>query len=286
MTAIVRVRQNEILISVLIPTYNRVTTLEQCVRSAQAGGYDRLEIIISDNASTDGTQELARRLAAEDPRIVFLEHAKNLGPLPNWRACLERATGDYVHWLWSDDWVEPAFYRTLMDGLDRYQAQVAIAAARITNPEEGWWYIANSFPNRPIPKDQWMRRMLAGSTGPVSPAAALLPIESCRRHFTNSIPVHGDIDCNRRAIGCDALMIIGAIHDNAAVYSHPDPLVNFRAHSGSITMSSGNDIIRTHYAWARLQWRKMHGYSRSHVALDVARLIASHHFIAAMRGIL
>lgn len=279
-------RMNSPRISVLIPAYNRQDTIRQCLESVLANRFQDMEIILSDNGSTDATADIIAGYQALDGRIRLIRHASNLGPLPNWESCLNAANGSHIHWLWSDDWVEPSFYQTLIDGMERHQAQVALSAARITNPEEGWWYIAHSHPNRTIPRAQWMRLMLAGSAGPFSPAAALLPADSCRRHFNKSIPVRGGIDCNRRAIGCDALMIIGAIHDGTAVYSHPDPLVNFRAHSGSITISSGSDVIRTHYAWARLHWRKQHRYPRSYVALDAVRLVASRHFIAAVRGIL
>lgn len=272
-------------ISVLIPAYNRQDTIRQCLDSVLANRYQDMEIIISDNGSSDGTAEIVAGYLPLDSRIRLIRHASNLGPLPNWKSCLDAASGGHIHWLWSDDWVEPNFYQTLMDGLERHQAQVAIAAARIINPAENWWFIAHSHPNCLIPKAQWMRLMLAGSVGPCSPAAALLPTESCRRHFTDRIPVRGGIDCNRRAIGCDALMIIGAIHDGTMVYSHPDPLVNFRVHGGSITISSGMDVTRIHYAWARLCWRKQHGYPRSSVGRDVLRLLAARQYMAALRGI-
>ena len=276
---------NPPLISVLIPTYNRVTTLEQCVRSAQAGGYDRLEIIISDNASTDGTQELARRLAAEDPRIVFLEHASNLGPLPNWRACLERATGDYVHWLWSDDWIEPRFYEKMLSKLTDKKLCVAICAARIIEPVNNIWYITCSMPNAGQGRDELLKIAFKGWQLPVSPAAALLPMESVRRHFTIEIPKVSGLDCNHRAIGCDAIMIMGAILDANSVVFFPEPLVNFRQSPASITCSTNKRFLAAHYAWARISWGRSHCLPRRWMLFDFVRLAHDWRVAAVIRGL-
>lgn len=271
-------------ISVLVPAYNRADTLEQCVRSALAGGYANLRVVISDNASTDGTQTVARRLAADDPRITVIEHAVNRGPLPNWGTCLERATGDYVHWLWSDDWVEPGFYRTLVDGMEREGAQMALAAARIICPEAGWSFIGYS--NRPNPAHELLRLALEGFHLPQSPASALLPLASVRRHFTDAIPVRGGLDCNRRAIGADALMILGALLDAERVYVHPDPLAFFRAGPTSITTTSGGRVLSSHYAWARLWWSRRHGIPRSWNWADLLRLLRAGHPVTALRALL
>jgi glycosyltransferase involved in cell wall biosynthesis len=277
---------NPPLISVLIPTYNRVTTLEQCVRSAQAGGYDRLEIIISDNASTDGTQELARRLAAEDPRIVFLEHASNLGPLPNWRACLERATGDYVHWLWSDDWIEPGFYEKMLALMASRGRRVAMAAARVIDPVRGLWRIRFSMPDADLPRDELLALAFKGMDLSASPAACLLPMDSVRRHFTESIPLTRSLDCNRRAIGCDMVMILGAIFDHGAVAFCPEPLVNFRESADSISCTTDKAALGAHYAWARITWGKKRGLPRRWFAYDMMRLARYRCWTALIRAAL
>ena len=277
---------NPPLISVLIPTYNRVTTLEQCVRSAQAGGYDRLEIIISDNASTDGTQELAHRLAAEDPRIVFLEHASNLGPLPNWRACLERASGDYVHWLWSDDWVEPGFYEKMLSKLTVNMRCVAICSAKIVDPVNNTWHIICSMPNAGHGRDELLKSAFKGWLLPVSPAAALLPMESVRRHFTTVIRTASGLNCNQRAIGCDAIMIMGAIMDANLVVFFPEPLVNFRQSPASITCSTNKRFLAAHYAWARISWGRSHRLPRTWMLFDFVRLLHDRRIMAFIRGII
>lgn len=88
-------------VTVAIPTFNRLELLKRSVESARSQGYEDLEIIISDNASTDGTQEYLQSLS--DPRVKVLLNAENLGMVANWGRCLNSATGAYFLLLSDDD---------------------------------------------------------------------------------------------------------------------------------------------------------------------------------------
>lgn len=259
-------------LSVLVPAYNRAATLAACVGSVLASGYVRLEVIIADNGSTDATAAVAQDLASRDPRVRVIRHPANLGPLPNWRSCLDAARYPLIHWLWSDDWVEPAFYRRMVDGMVHDKASVALCAARIWWEDTGWQRIKYSLSDQPRTGHELVKIALDGFSTAVSPAAALLPTESVRRHFTDAIPVRFGLDCNKRAIGCDARMILGAAWEAAQVHYCPEPLVIFRAHNDSITLSSSRKRVQAHYAWARLHWAKGHAVPWRWKLYDYARL--------------
>jgi glycosyltransferase involved in cell wall biosynthesis len=265
--------ENDPWISVLVPAYNREATLAACVGSVLASNYTRLEIIIADNGSTDRTAEVARRLTQRDSRVRLISHASNLGPLPNWRSCLDAARHPLIHWLWSDDWIEPSFYRRMVDGMRRDGASMAMCAARIWWEDAGWQRIMYSLSDQPRTGREVVKLCLDGFRTPVSPAAALLPTESVRRHFTDSVPVRFGIDCNKRAIGCDALMILGSAWEASQVYYCPEPLVVFRAHGGSITVSSNWKLVQAHYAWARLHWTRGRSLPLRWKVFDYGRLL-------------
>jgi hypothetical protein len=274
------------LISVLVPAYNREDTLRECVESALNNGYNRLEIIIADNGSTDKTWNVANTLAQSDQRVKLIHHERNLGPLPNWRSCLDAAQGQYVHWLWSDDWIDCGFYRKIVDGMAIRRAQFGMCAARLINTKEGWWQTFSSFADIKRDKNEFLLRMLSGVSVIVSPAAALIATDSCRKHFHDDIPKISGLECNRRAIGCDALMILGGILDAEAVFTCPESLANFRAHPGSISESSGSDLVNAHYAWARIWWSRRNGMPRSVNAVDALRLLKAKCYRAACQCIL
>ena len=67
------------LVSVLVPTYNRATMVEEAVRSAQRQTYAELEIVVADNASTDSTPRVLERLTASDDRVRVIRQSENRG---------------------------------------------------------------------------------------------------------------------------------------------------------------------------------------------------------------
>ncbi len=80
-------------VSIAIPTYNRAATLERAVRSALGQTHADLEVVVSDNASTDGTPELLRRLAASDPRLRSVRQDANHGMVANLNAAAALRAG-------------------------------------------------------------------------------------------------------------------------------------------------------------------------------------------------
>ncbi len=273
------------LISVLIPAYNRAGTIARCLKSVLAAPYRALQIIVADNGSTDATLEIVRSLAASDERIEIIAHSVNRGPLPNWRSCLDRANGDLIHWLWSDDWIEPGFYRELVDAMTRRNAQVGLSAARIVCAAEGWTQIRFSLPDRGEPPTRVLQQALTGFDISPSPACALLPRSAVLTHFHSDIPLTAGLDCNTRAIGCDMLMILGCLHEARAVAFHPEPLVNFNLHQDSISIRSGSALTGAHYAWARLWWSRQQQLPRSWGMFDLLRLMRYRRFAALARSL-
>jgi glycosyltransferase involved in cell wall biosynthesis len=90
-------------ISVLIPTYNYARYLPEAIESVLAQQDVDCEILISDDASTDGSAGIIRRYAERDPRIRPALHPTNLGMVANWNWCLAHARGEYVKFLFGDD---------------------------------------------------------------------------------------------------------------------------------------------------------------------------------------
>jgi glycosyltransferase involved in cell wall biosynthesis len=95
-------------VTIASPTYNRADTyLPQAIRSALAQDYPQLEIIVSDNGSTDRTEELMKGF--DDPRLRYFRHPQNIGSKANWTFCVRQARGTYFLLLHDDDLVDPDF---------------------------------------------------------------------------------------------------------------------------------------------------------------------------------
>src|ERR1035441_7330528 len=90
-------------ISVLIPTYNYARYLPEAIESVLEQDLRDLEVLISDDGSTDGSAEVIACYAAKDSRIRFQIHPANLGMVQNWNWCLSAARGEYIKFLFGDD---------------------------------------------------------------------------------------------------------------------------------------------------------------------------------------
>lgn len=96
-------------VTVGLPVYNAEATLEATLGALLAQTHRKLEIICSDNASTDRTRELLADLTAGDERVRIVEHPVNRGWQFNFRFTLDQARSDYFMWLGADDLLAPSF---------------------------------------------------------------------------------------------------------------------------------------------------------------------------------
>ena len=99
------------MISVIIPCYNAEKTIERTLRSLLEGQYQDLEVLISDDASSDGTRQICAAL--QDPRIRILASPENGGVSHARNLALKEARGEYVSFLDADDSVTPDYLESL-----------------------------------------------------------------------------------------------------------------------------------------------------------------------------
>ena len=120
-------RSERLKLSFLIPSKNRLDLLKHAVQSVLDQGDGDIEIVISDNASTEGYREYVESLA--DPRIVFTRSDEPLTVTENWRRALANSTGDYILMLGDDDALAPNFCREIRKAIADYSAPEVIFLA-------------------------------------------------------------------------------------------------------------------------------------------------------------
>jgi len=96
------------LISVLIPVYNQAKYLRDTLNSVLKQTYQNLEIIISDDCSTDRSEEIIQQYASGDKRIVVIKNSTNIGLCENFNQVFDAATGDYIAFFSGDDIMYPS----------------------------------------------------------------------------------------------------------------------------------------------------------------------------------
>lgn len=117
------------LISVIVPIYNVEQYLEECCDSILSQTYTNIEVILVNDGSTDNSLAIASRIAAKDERIVLvnrenggLSAARNTGML--------HASGEYILFVDSDDWIEPDCLELLFGNIRQYGADVSCCHAQ------------------------------------------------------------------------------------------------------------------------------------------------------------
>jgi glycosyltransferase involved in cell wall biosynthesis len=108
------------LVSIGFPVYNGGRTFVNALESLLAQTYTHFELIISDNASSDGTWERCQEYAARDSRIKLARNPTNLGALSNFTHVLETASGKYFMWAAHDDIWYPDFIRHCVEQLETH----------------------------------------------------------------------------------------------------------------------------------------------------------------------
>ena len=105
------------LVSVVVPTFNRASMVSKAIESVLGQTYDRLELIVVDDGSTDDSDQLLARYAACDSRVRILRHAQNRGVTAAKNTGLDAARGEYAVVLDSDGDLDPEALRVMVDRL-------------------------------------------------------------------------------------------------------------------------------------------------------------------------
>ncbi|PTY03738.1 glycosyl transferase family 2 [Opitutaceae bacterium EW11] len=214
-------------VSVLIPTYNYARFLPEAIESVLVQRGVEFEILISDDASTDGSDRLIRRYASEDKRIRNLQRTRNLGMVANWNACLSEARGEYIKFVFGDDCLAtPDALARWCEMLDEHpEASLAASARYVINGRselrEVWdeWRKPGEFAGHDV-----IARCLSLDKNLIGePTAVMFRRIQAARGF----------DENLRQI-VDLEMWFHLLHHGTMVYDRT-PLCAFRVHVGQQT---------------------------------------------------
>lgn len=111
-------------VSVIVPVYNVEQYLPRCIESLLAQTYTALEILLINDGSTDHSGKVCDEFAAKDSRLKVI-HKENGGVSSARNAGLRAATGDYIGFLDSDDYIAPTIYETLVTQLEATAADIS-----------------------------------------------------------------------------------------------------------------------------------------------------------------
>jgi glycosyltransferase involved in cell wall biosynthesis len=244
----------------LIPVYNREELLGPCIQSALGQTVADLEIIIIDNASTDGTWEVCQKFAMQDERVRIFRNETNIGPVRNWQRCFTEAKGKYGKILFSDDLIYSTFLEKTLSYMDDPEVGFVFTTAEIgSQPGTGQPAYKWANGSKKLPGSFFIHDALFEGNVPVSPGAALFRLNDLRKNLLLGIPSPTMNDFLNHGAGIDLLLYLLTARSYAEVAYVDEPLAFFHSHPGSITMASQPSQISDCYTQARIWFALEYG---------------------------
>lgn len=111
-------RTHDPSVTVAMPVYNGERYMAAALDALLAQTFEDFEILICDNASTDGTRDIAEAYARRDRRVLYYRNSGNIGAAPNFNLAFARARGRYFRWAAHDDLCAPSYLAQTVPVLD------------------------------------------------------------------------------------------------------------------------------------------------------------------------
>jgi glycosyltransferase involved in cell wall biosynthesis len=124
-------------VSIGLPVYNGEKYICESIKSVLAQTFTDFELIISDNGSTDKTEEICRNFEAQDSRIRYYRNEQNIGMGPNHNRTVELSTGKYFKWFHSDDLIAPEYLEKCVEVLEKFPSIILCYPKEVEINEEG-----------------------------------------------------------------------------------------------------------------------------------------------------
>ncbi|TDQ09962.1 glycosyltransferase family 2 protein [Pedobacter metabolipauper] len=246
--------KNEPLVSIVIPAYNREKYIQDCVGSALNQTYQNIEVIVTDNCSTDNTWNILIEMASKDDRLKIYRNETNIGPVRNWETAISRAEGKYSKILWSDDLMHVKFLEHTVPYLEAHtDAGFAYGKAKVFTSSDQIEDGSASGVLFNLHKESGVYSSLDFIKGifkvgtfetsyPYSPACALFKTELLKKNTVIDIENDFNINFSKEAIGNDLLMFLLTAIDLPRFAYVDEVLVYFRSHTESISTLSSNKL--------------------------------------------
>lgn len=241
------------LVSILIPVYNREKLVAESIKSALNQTYTNIEVIIVDNASTDNTWQICKKLAQKDNRIHIFRNETNIGPVRNWRRCIYEARGEYIKILFSDDLIKKNYLIKTLPCLKDPKVGFVFTEVLIgSKPKRSKVFYNWRKKNSIVESYLYIRDALLGTNIPISPGSALFRTEDLSKNLRTNIPSVSILDFESHGAGPDLLTMLLTAKDYPKVAFIHEPLAFFRSHTGAISKNNKNLFLTKCYDQVRI----------------------------------
>ncbi|MGG2084584.1 glycosyltransferase family 2 protein [Lysinibacillus pakistanensis] len=238
-------------VSILIPTYNRESIIEETIKSALDQNYSNFEIIVNDNNSEDKTYEVLCNLQRENSIINIDKNKENVGAFKNWYECIKKASGEYCKILFSDDLISKDYLKLTTPYLRNNDvgfvtSKVIIGEKPFVGEESYCLFpLEGTFSKR----DYYMKVLFEKyqRTSLVSPGAALFRTKDVKEVMEYILENNQWEKYLEKGAGVDLLIYLCISTKYSKIAFVNKNLCFFRAHPESITIADKNRELNEHY---------------------------------------
>jgi len=219
-------------VSIVIPVYNRAHLVHRAIDSALAQTVP-CEVILVDHGSTDDISAVVEKYGT---KIRYIRRDYDRGPIEAWRDGAESASGEYLHFTYDDDWLQPDFVEKC---LDRFDDDVAFVYTRATLHDltTGTTSVLLRHPDGINPIEDIVQYLFF-SPLTISPGCAMFRRTDVLKNLLGEVPGATGPYGKNSGVGEDLLLFL-LTSLSYSKYAHVrEPLADFLAHPGSITVSA------------------------------------------------
>ncbi len=216
----------------MLPVYNGDKYLSRAIESVLEQTYENLELIISDNCSTDSTYEIAAEFAAKDKRIKLNKMPVNVGVVANYNYCVASSTGEYIGLFGHDDYFEVSCIEKFVRVFDEMANVVIVTGARNwIDKDDNVIRVARQFTDsRLVPGVEAIRSNMEALENWIS-APVMFRSRLKGNGFNPNLILYGDLD-----FWCQMLR-------TGDLYYLDEILFNYRIHEGAETSTMVKDLV-------------------------------------------
>lgn len=266
------------IVSVIVPNYNHAHYLRQRIESILNQTFQNFELILLDDCSTDGSQDLLNEYS-RNPRVghLLFNQSNSGSPFAQWAKGIALARGEWVWIAESDDWAEPTFLGTMMAAATMMRDCSLLYCASEATDEKGQAIWTQRLEDRVWQGDEFAFAKLLAFNSVVNVSACLIRRDAVREDVLQSI---GQMKY------CGDWMFYESLAEHGAVCQVSSVLNHYRQHSTNtthraehegLTLLEGVDVLdrfRRHFhvrpsqyarAWGRLwaNYERQYGFSES-----------------------
>jgi len=218
-------------VSVIVPSFNAAASIERALGTALAQTMADLEVIVVDDASHDGSADIARRIAGDDPRVRVLINERNAGPSASRNLAIIQARGDWVAPLDADDlWLPERLERMLAvaDSADAVSDDILVERSQGDDVPQFWSLLEHKGLSIRGPRNLSLAELVRRDLGLLKPIV--------RRSFLERTGVRYDVDLR---LGEDFKFYFELVAAGARWIQLPDPLYVYSRQTSSISRDLG-----------------------------------------------